>query len=217
VKDHVNSLKDIAKSDSSPEDKTKAAIEDLTPADREQIDKYQEQIRKALKNTNNQEFQPEKLEEDLKKILNEPKQATNIAKAKASALDRNTLVKLLASQNMSEQEANQRISQAEKVLTKVSSFFSDSQANASAKKGDLQQKSGDLQAKVKQMFSRGSGGGGSMDLGRIYSDFTGIFQESGAGPDLKYKLEHYNKEEMITLITNRTSMSRTEAEPIADK
>ena len=217
VKDHVNSLKDIAKSDSSPEDKTKAAIEDLTPADREQIDKYQEQIRKALKNTNNQEFQPEKLEEDLKKILNEPKQATNIAKAKASALDRDTLVKLLASQNMSEQEANQRISQAEKVLNKVSSFFSDSQANASAKKGDLQQKSGDLQAKVKQMFSGGSGGGGSMDLGRIYSDFTGIFQESGAGPDLKYKLEHYNKEEMITLITNRTSMSRTEAEPIADK
>ena len=217
VKDHVNSLKDIAKSDSSPEDKTKAAIEDLTPADREQIDKYQEQIRKALKNTNNQEFQPEKLEEDLKKILNEPKQATNIAKAKASALDRDTLVKLLASQNMSEQEANQRISQAEKVLNKVSSFFSDSQANVSAKKGDLQQKSGDLQAKVKQLFSGGSGGGGSMDLGRIYSDFTGIFQESGAGPDLKYKLEHYNKEEMITLITNRTSMSRTEAEPIADK
>lgn len=217
VKEHVNSLKDIAQSDASPEDKAKGAIEDLTPADREQIDKYQEQIRKALKNTNNSEFQPEKLEEDLKKILNEPKQASAIAKAKASAMDRDTLVKILASQNMSEQEADQRISQAEKVLNKVSSFFNDSQANASAKKGDLQQKTGELQEKVKNIFSGGGDGGGSMDLNRIYSDFTSIFQESGAGPDLRYKLEHYNKEEMITLITNRTSMSRTEAEPIADK
>lgn len=212
VKDHVNSIKDIAQSDASPEEKAKSGIEQLTPADREQIDKYQQEIRKALKNTDNDEFQPEKLEEDLKRILNEPKQATNVAKAKASAMDRKTLVQLLASQNMSEREADQKISQVEKVLNKVNSFFSDGQQNANAKKGELQQKKGDLEHKVKSMFSSGTS-----DLNRIYSDFTSIFQDSGAGPDLKYKLEHYNKEEMITLITNRTSMSRTEAEPIADK
>ena len=68
VKDHVNSLKDIAKSDASPQEKAKAGIEDLTPADRQQIDKYQEEIRKALKNTNNRELQPEQLEADLKRI-----------------------------------------------------------------------------------------------------------------------------------------------------
>lgn len=212
VKNHVNSIKDIAQSDRSPEEKAKAGIEDLTPADRQQIDKYQEEIRKALKNTNKAELQPEKLEQDLKRILNEPKQATSIAKAKASAFDRDTLVKLLASQDMDEREADEKISQVEKVLNKVQSFFSDQQNNADAKKGELQQKKGDLEAKVKSLFA-----GGTNDLNTIYSDFTAIFQDSGAGPDLKYKLEHYNKEEMITMITNRTSLSRTEAEPIADK
>ena len=214
VKEHVKSLKDIAQGDGSPQDKAKAGIEQLTPADREQINKYQDKIREAFKNTNNKELQPDKLEQDLKRILNEPKEATNIAKAKASAMDRDTLVKLLASQNMDEKEADQKISQAEKVLKKVQSFFNDQQNNADSKKGDLQQKKGDLQAKVKGMFS---GGGGGTDLNRIYSDFTSIFQDSGAGPDLKYKLEHYNKEEMITMITNQTSLSRREAEPIADK
>lgn len=212
VKDHVNSLKDIAQSDASPEEKAKAGIEDLTPADRQQIDKYQEEIRKALKNTDNAELQPEKLEEDLKRILNEPKQASNIAKAKASAMDRHTLVKLLASQDMTEREADQKISQVERVLNKVNSFFSNEHQNAQAKKGELKHKEKDLEAKVKGMFASGTA-----DLNRIYSDFTSIFQDSGAGPDLKYKLEHYNKEEMIMMITNRTSLTRAEAEPIADK
>ena len=212
VKNHVNSIKDIAQSDASPEEKAKAGIEDLTPADREQINKYQDQIKGALQNTNKKELQPDQLEQDLKKILNEPKQATNIAKAKASAIDRETLVKLLASQDMDEREADKRISQAEKVLNKVQAYFSNGQDNAQAKKGELQQKKGDLQAKVKAMFT-----GGTNDLNRIYSDFTAIFQDSGAGPDLKYKLEHYNKEEMIIMITDRTSLSRSEAEPIADK
>lgn len=212
VKNHVNSIKDIAQSDATPKEKAKAGIEDLTPADREQINKYQDKIKEALQNTNKQELQPEKLEQDLKKILNEPAQATNIAKAKASAIDRDTLVKLLASQDMDEREADKRISQAEKVLNKIESFFSEGQNNAEAKKGELQQKKGDLEARVKALFSSGT-----TDLNRIYSDFTAIFQDSGAGPDLKYKLEHYNKQEMITMISNRTSLTRAEAEPIADK
>ncbi|WP_029034106.1 hypothetical protein [Salinimicrobium terrae] len=212
VKEHVKNIKNIAQGDGSPEEKAKAGIEDLTPADRQQIDKYQEEIRKALKNTDNKELQPDKLEQDLKRILNEPKEASNIAKAKASAMDRNTLVQLLASQNMSEQEADQKISQVEKVFNKVSSFFNEKKGDANVEKSRLQKKEGDVEAKVKSMFSSGKS-----DLNRIYSDFTSIFQDSGAGPDLKYKLEHYNKEEMITMITNKTSLSRSEAEPIADK
>jgi hypothetical protein len=215
VKQHVNSLKDVAQSDRSPEEKAKAGIVDLTPADKQQVDQYQKKIREALENTNNREFQPDKLEEDLKRILNEPKAASNIAKSKASAMDRDTLVKLLASQNMSEQEADQRVSQAEKVLNKVSAFFGESEAKAASKKGDLQQKHSEIQGQIKSMFSGAKDS--TMDLKRIYSDFTSIFQESAAGPDLKYKLEHYNKNEMTALITNRTSMSRSEAEPIAEK
>ncbi|NJW52352.1 hypothetical protein [Salinimicrobium oceani] len=212
VKDHVNSLQDIARSDAPAEEKAKAGIEDLTPADRQQIDKYQEEIKKALKNTDNEELQPEKLEQDLKRILNEPKQASSIAKAKASALDRRTLVQLLASQDMDEREADKKIAEVEKILNKVSTYFSNGQQKAESKKAEFHQKKGDLEAKVKRLFASGKA-----DLNTVYSDFTAIFQDSGAGPDLKYKLEHYNKEEMITMITTRTSLSREEAEPIADK
>ena len=212
VKEHINSLKDIAQSDASPQQKAKEGVTELTPADKQQVEKYQEQIKKALQNTNNRELQPEKLEEDLKRILNEPKQASRIAKAKASAVDRDTLVKLLASQNMDEREADKRVSQAEKVLNKLNTFFSDGQEKASAKKGEAVHKKEDLKMKVQKMFNKGSA-----NLNQVYSDLVSIFRDSGAGPDLKYKLEHYNKNEMTVLITNKTSLSRTEAEPIAEK
>ena len=218
VKDHVNSIKDIAQSDASPQEKAKAGIEDLTPADRQQIEKYQDEIKKALKNTDSKELQPEQLEADLKRILNDPKDATHIAKAKASAMDRDTLVKLLASQDMTEEQANKRVSQAEKVLDKVSSFFSNGQEKAKDTagnaKGNLQHKKEDILAQVKGIFS---GKNASIDLEQIYSDVTNIFQESAAGPDLKYKLEHYDRAQLTVLITNKTSLSREEAEPIADK
>jgi hypothetical protein len=212
VKDHINSLKGIAQSDASPEEKAKAGITDLTPADKQQVEQYQDQIKKALQNTNKRELQPETLEEDLKRILNEPKEASNIAKAKASAVDRDTLVKLLSSQNMDEQEAQKRVSQAEKVLSKVNAFFSNSQEKLSSKKGEATHEKKNLQEKLRGMFA-----GTSADLNQVYSDFQSIFSESGAGPDLQYKLEHYNKTEMTVLITNKTSLSRSEAESVAEK
>ena len=81
-------------------------------------------------------------------------------------------------------------------------------------KDDMQHKKEDILAHVKGIFS---GKKASMDLEQIYSDVTNIFQESGAGPDLKYKLEHYDKAQLTVLITNKTSLSKEEAEPIAEK
>ncbi|HET8854399.1 MAG TPA: hypothetical protein VFM60_00635, partial [Salinimicrobium sp.] len=109
IKDHVNSLKDIAKGDASNEEKIKQGIQDLTHADREKIDMYQQKVIAALRNTNKDELQPETLEQDLIQILNEPGQTSNLIKAKASAIDRETLIKLIASQNMDEAEADKYV------------------------------------------------------------------------------------------------------------
>lgn len=208
IKDHVNGLKDIAQKDASQQEKTKQGIEQLTSADREKIDRYQKKIQDTLRNTNKEELQPEQLEKDIRRILNEPGETSNIVKEKASAIDRDTLVKILASQNMSEEEADKYVSKVETVLRKISSSSGSSGGSSSTGKEGMK-------AKVKSMFS--GVGSSANDLNRVYSDFTSLFQSSATGPDLKYKLEHYNKEELILLITTRTSMSRSEAEPIAEK
>ncbi len=207
IKDHVNSLKDIAKEDSSKEEKIKKGIEDLTHADREKIDMYQQKVIAALRNTNKYELQPETLEQDLIQILNEPGEASNIIKAKASAIDRDTLIKIMASQNMEESEAEKYLSKVEGVLNKVSAFFGNTSSSASTK-------SADIKARVRNMFS---GGSTTHNLNRIYSDFTHIFQSSADGTNIKYKLKHYNREQLTDHIMMETSLSRIEAEPIADK
>lgn len=212
IKEHVSGLKDIAQSNASNEEKAKKGVEQLTPADREQINKYQDQIKNALRNTNKDELQPERLEADIRKIMDEPGQASNIVKAKASALDRQTLIKIVSSQNnMSENEAEKYVDKIEGVLRKVNSFFGSAGNKASSQKESVQ-------AQVKNMFSGGGEDGSSFSMDRIYSDFTSIFQSSGdtGGGDLKYKLEHYNKDEMTSLVARRTGMSRAESESIAE-
>lgn len=211
IKEHVSGLKDIAQSNASNEEKAKKGVEELTPADRDQINKYQDQIKKALQNTNKDELQPEKLEEDIRRIMNEPGQASNVVKAKASAMDRQTLVKIMASQNMSESEANKYVDKVEGILKKVNSTFGSTSRNASAKKDNIQ-------AQIKSMFSGGGEGSSSFSMDKIYSDFTSIFQSSGdAGTsNLKYKLQHYDKDQMTALVAQKTGMSRTESESIAE-
>ncbi|HET7361155.1 MAG TPA: hypothetical protein VFI78_04400 [Salinimicrobium sp.] len=208
IKEHVNGLKDIGKKDVSNEEKAKQGIEELTHADRQKIDQYQEKIKKTLQDTQKEELQPEKLEEDIKRILNEPGEASNIVKAKASAMDRQTLIKLVSSaQGVDERKAESEVNKIEGVLQKVSSFFGDTESKASSKTTDVQ-------SRIKNMFS---GAGSSLHLDQIYSDSVSLFRGAGEGSDLKYKLEHYNKQELITTISNRTSLTRKEAEPIAEK
>ena len=210
VKNHVKGLKDIAQSDASNEEKAKKGVEQLTPADRQQIDQYQDKIKNALQNTDNKELQPDKLEQDIRKIMDEPGQATNILKSKATAMDRQTLIKILASQNMNESEAEKYVDKVEGVLKKVSSYLGSAGSQASSKKEGIQ-------AQIKSMFSGGGDGSSSFSMDKIYSDFTSIFQSSGdGGADLQYKLQHYNKDEMTALVAQKTGMSRTESESIAD-
>lgn len=205
IKDHVTSLKDIAQQDASDQEKVKQGIENLTQADRKQIDDYQAKIKEALRSTKKREFQPERLEEDLKRILNEPGQVNDVIKSKASAMDRDALVKIIASQNMEEREAEKYLDKVEGVLRKVQAYFGEKSSQASAGKNNLQ-------TQIKNLFS----GGAAIDMDQIYSDFTSMFQGSAQGSDLKYKLKHYNKEEMTSLITRKTPMDRSEAEPVAD-
>lgn len=211
IKDHVGGLKDIAQSDASNEEKAKKGIEELTPADREQINQYQDKIKKALQNTDKRELQPEKLEEDIRKIMNEPGQASNVLKSKAAALDRQTLIKIASSQGMSESDAEKYADKIEGVLRKVTSFLGSTGDKANSQKEGVQ-------AKIKQMFSGSGDGGSSFSMDKIYSDFTSIFQSSGesSGRDLQYKLQHYNKDEMTALVAKKTGMSRTESEGIAE-
>ena len=77
-------------------------------------------------------------------------------------MDRDTLVKLLASQEMSEEEADKRVSQAEKVLNKVSTFFSDTKDKANNTTKAASRKKDDMVAKQKAMFA-----GGGMNLNQI--------------------------------------------------
>lgn len=217
VKNHVKDLKNIAQGDGSNEEKVKQGIENLTNADREQIEKYQAQIKEMFQNTEKEELQPENLERDIQKILDNPREATSIIKAKASAIDRQTLVKIIsAREDVNEEEAKDYVRKVENTLQKIEGYFSSKSSEADGQKEQMKGQKDELQTKLKNIFSQKQGEA-QYNFNRIKSDFTSLFSSAGSSGDLKYKLENYNKEQMMELVTTRTSIPREKAEPVVEK
>ena len=210
IKNHVQEIKDIAQKDIPNEEKIKQGVEQLTPADKEQINKYQTQIKEVLQKTNKEELQPEKLQQDLEFIFNNPKKAPDVIKSKASAIDRQTLLQIIsAKEGVDRNQAEEYVKKVENTLQKIQSF-------TGSKKQDAEGKSSDIKSQIQNIFSSKKGEA-EYNYNRIKSDFTSLFRAAGDSSDIKYKLEHYNKEQMLTMITTRTSIPREKAEPIVDK
>lgn len=210
LKNHVQGIKDIGQKDISNEEKAKQGIEQLTPADREQINQYQDKIKEVLQNTNKEELQPEKLQQDLDYIFNNPKKAPDMIKSKASAIDRQTLLQIIsAKEGVDKNQAEEYVRKVENTLQKIQSL-------TGSKSQEAEGKSADIKAQIQNIFSSKKGEA-EYNYNKIKSDFTSLFRAAGDSSDIKYKLEHYNKEQMLTLITTRTSISREKAEPIVEK
>lgn len=217
VKNQVQGLGEIARKDTSNEEKAKQGIGQLTNTDQEQINQYQERIKQILRSSGNKELQPEKLERDLEAIFNEPQRANDVVRAKASAIDHQTLVNLIAANNGGrQQKAEEYVGKIESVLNKVMSSAQSKKESGMETRAESEEKTRDLQSRVKAIFQQKSGNV-NQNINQIKSDFTSLFSSAGNNKDLKYKLKNYNKEQMLELVETRTSMPREKAEPIVEK
>lgn len=210
LKGHVKNLKNIAQKDASNQEKAKQGVEQLTGADREQIDQYQQKIKEVLRNTDKEELQPEKLERDLDYIFNNPKQAPEMIRTKASAIDRQTLIDIIsAKEGVDQHQAEDYVRKVENTLKKIQSFVGAKQQQAGSQQSDIKQR-------IRSIFGQKKGEA-QYNYNKIKSDFTSLFRGAGGSGELKYKLENYNKEQMLGLVTTRTSLTCEQAEPVVTK
>ncbi|HYW22030.1 MAG TPA: MFS transporter [Nodularia sp. (in: cyanobacteria)] len=78
------------------------------------------QLAEYLRNTNLEELNPEGIRGDLETLLADPREGALAFRDRLSQIDRDTLVKLLSqSQDLSEEQVNQRIDQVQKAINSI--------------------------------------------------------------------------------------------------
>ncbi|MEX0649188.1 MAG: hypothetical protein WEA56_15820 [Balneolaceae bacterium] len=228
LKNAFEKASEIAQQEGSKADKAISAVNKFTPGGEEQGKKYWEKVKQYLQNTHEEELQPEKLKEDLNEILNHPEAAPDVVRARAENMDRSTLKSMLSSvEGMTDQKAEQYLSQAEEVLEGIKSRADDVQE----KSGEARQRAGDVQEEskhrasetreraersIRDWFNRMDQP--ELQYDRLKHDARRIFDDPKTAPSvLRNRLQRMDRESLIALVSNNQRISREQAERVVDK
>jgi hypothetical protein len=87
---------------------------------KEQYDKTTQAIAEYLRSTNLEELNPEGIQQDLTKLLDDPKEGALALRNRLSQVDRETLVKLLSQrEDLSEEQVNRTIDQLQEGIRSI--------------------------------------------------------------------------------------------------
>ncbi len=108
-------------------DQLEAVRDNILQAPQKVADKAKEQyeqttrtIAEYLRNTNLEELNPEGIQQDLTKLLQNPQEGINALRDRLSQIDRETLVKLLAQRgDLSEEQANRIIDAVQEAISRI--------------------------------------------------------------------------------------------------
>ena len=138
-----------AKEGGSPSDKVVKGIDKITPGSEEDARKVRSEITNYLKSTNHQELQPERLREDLNRMINHPESSREIAQQKLNAIDRNTIKNALtAREDIDEQKAEKIVSHAEDALDWVKEKIGMAKDKVNDTQDNIQNRKEQIQDKV---------------------------------------------------------------------
>jgi len=177
---------------------------------KEQYDKTMSAIAEYLRNTGKPELNPDGIQRDLTKLLDDPQHGTRLIRKRLASMDRDTLVQLLAQrEDLSEQEVNQIIDQ---VLSTVRSVVKAPRRWALR----TQETAQDFQAAFEDYLR--STGKEELNPEGIKRDVQSLLNEPGAGmSSLQERLSHFDRSTLVALLSQREDISEEDVNGIVDQ
>ncbi len=225
-------IKSANQEGATKKDKVLAGIDKLSPGSEHDTTRFRQKIANYLRDTQAEEVQPEKLEQDLEMIINEPKSSKEVILNRVSQLDKETLVQLVkGGDRMDDAKARNIVNKAEGVINKLkagigSATQSVQQKSSEAGNGSDQAKSEaqhkamgkkiDYEMKLRTFFN--SMQRPEFNYERIKLDFIRIFRNPKAAPGiLKSRFQNMNRDSLVALMSKNKNMSRQDAENMLRK
>ncbi len=212
MKKAFEKAKEIEKNDGSKAHKAMAAIDELAPDG--EARKYRKKVEQYLRETDEEELQPDKLKEDLNKILNNPKAGPDVVKERIGKIDRSTLKSLLTNkEGIDDQKAEKYLNKGQEVLNKIESKASKSSSGNKA--SDKKTKKSAKQS-IKHWLDRMNES--ELKYNNLKHEAKQIMDDPKTAPSvLKNQLKQMDHESMVALMSNNKKLSTQQAEKMVGK
>jgi len=186
------------------------APQNLAHKAKDQYDQTTNALVDYLRNTGKEELNPEGIQRDLTKLLNDPKAGAVALRDRVSHMDRDTLVKLLSQrQDISEEQVNQIIDQ---VQTTISSVVRAPRRLATRTQQQIQ----DFQSTLTDYLR--NTGKDELNPEAVKRDLQLLLHDPRVGVEsLTDRLSKIDRETMISLLSQRSDISEADATRIVDQ
>src|SRR6478672_7109041 len=186
------------------------APQNLANKAQEQYDQTTNAIAEYLRSTGKDELNPEGIQRDLTKLLNDPKAGAIALRDRVSQMDRDTLVKLLSQrQDLSEEQVNQVIDQVQNTINTIVRAPRRLAARTQRQIQDFQSTLGD--------YLRNTGKD-ELNPEAIKRDLQLLLNDPRVGMEsLTDRLSKIDRETLISLLSQRSDISEAEATRIVDQ
>tara|TARA_B110000211_G_C14043671_1_gene537934 strand:- start:3 stop:1640 length:1638 start_codon:yes stop_codon:yes gene_type:complete len=196
-------IKGAISNNSSNQDRATEAFDKLSPGDEEKGRQYRAKFSSYLDESDQEEITPEKLQEDMNAIFDNPKNAQRIISNRASKLDRNTLKALIESHpKMDSSKTEKLLSTYDKVVAKFQSnedSYEEQVDNLPAKRSQLEQR-------IQKWFD-------SLDrpelaYRNLKSDFMDMLDNPTDAPEIALsRMKKMDERSLRALLTNNDRLS----------
>lgn len=181
---------------------------------RDQVRDFSTNLADYLRNTNREELNPEGIQRDLQRLIQQPQAGAEQLGDRLAKIDRGTLVALLSQrEDITEEEANRIVDQ---VVHQVESIREQVVQQAQAVKDQVQ-------ATVNQASDNVRGYLNSLERPElnyegIQRDIRKLFDDPKAGLDaLRDRLSQFDRDTLVALLSSRSDISQEQANKIVDQ
>lgn len=217
LKNVFDQAKEIKQSEGSKTDKAMSAVDHLAPGDAEEGKEYREKVEQYLRETDKEELNPDKLKEDLDRILNDPQTTPQILEERVNKFDRSTLKSLIRNMDgMDDEKTEEYVNKAEEALEMIKEKAKKIQNSGANSTRQTSNSKGDAKQAIRQWFDR-------MDqpelrYDHLKHDVKRIMDDPKTAPSiLKKRLQRMDRESLIALVSNNQRIDREQAERVVDK
>lgn len=177
---------------------------------KKQYEETTTKIAEYLRNTNLEELDPEGIQRDLTKLLDDPKAGSLALRDRLAQVDRETLVKLLSQrEDLSEEQVNQAIDQ---VQESINNIVKAPRRLASRAQKQAQDFGASLESYLKNTNKE------ELNPEGIKRDLQVLLNDPRAGlGNLGDRLQQFDRETLVALLSQREDISEEEANRIVDQ
>ncbi|WP_373546720.1 MFS transporter [Chamaesiphon sp.] len=186
------------------------APQQVTEQAKAQYEKTTAALTEYLRKTNLEELDPEGIQRDLKKLLDDPKAGAGALRERLSLVDRETLVKLLTQQgNLTEEQVNQTV---DRVQSAIESIVRAPRRLATRAQKQAAEFGSSLESYLKNTQKE------ELNPDGIKRDLQLLLKQPGAGlENLGERLGQFDRDTLVSLLSQREDISEEEANRIADQ